>query len=119
MTVNQRSDQAPFTTKDGSTIRSLLDLTNAPVELQSLAEATIPPGGSTERHYHRRSEELYYLLEGTGTMEIDGEVKSVGPGDAILIPRNAWHEIRAEQNSALRFLCCCAPPYSHDDTFFS
>lgn len=116
MTVLNLADQAPFTTKDGSTIRSILDRTNAPVENQSLAEARVPAGGATERHYHRLSEEFYFILEGNGKMEIDGEVRTVGPGDAILIPAGAWHTIAASED--LRFLCCCAPPYSHDDTYF-
>ena len=114
--IRNHEDQEPFTTKDGSTIRSLLDLSNAPVKQQSLAEATLPKDGSTERHYHRVSEELYYILEGTGVMEVNGEERAVGPGDAILIPAGAWHEIRAAE--ALRFLCCCAPPYEHEDTHF-
>ncbi len=41
----------PFTTKDGSTIREYLHTPS-----QSLAEATLDPGGSTRRHYHARSE---------------------------------------------------------------
>lgn len=117
MEVRNREDQSPFTTKDGSTIRSLLDKSNAPVANQSLAEASLPAGGSTQRHYHKISEEFYYLLEGTGLMEIDGESREVGPGDAILIPTGAWHELQA--TTALRFLCCCAPPYAHDDTWFA
>jgi mannose-6-phosphate isomerase-like protein (cupin superfamily) len=120
MIIQPRDAQIPFTTADGSTIRSLLDRTNAPVENQSLAEANLPPGGATQRHYHRISEEFYYLLEGRGTMEINGETREVGPGDAILIPAGAWHQIRSlEEVDILRFLCCCAPPYSHDDTYFS
>jgi mannose-6-phosphate isomerase-like protein (cupin superfamily) len=117
MTVNQLRDQAPFTTKDGSTIRSLLDLTNAPVLQQSLAEACVPAGSATQRHYHKISEEFYFLLEGHGIMEINGESRSVGPGDAILIPAGAWHTIQAIE--PLRFLCCCAPPYAHEDTYFA
>ena len=116
MDTRKYSEQEPFTTKDGSTIRSLLDLSNAPVQKQSLAEATLPAGGETERHYHKLSEELYYLLEGKGLMEIEGEEREVGPGDAILIPSGAWHQIKATES--LRFLCCCAPPYQHDDTYF-
>ena len=116
MEIRNREEQEPFTTKDGSTIRSLLDLSNAPVKGQSLAEATLPPGGATERHYHKVSEEFYYILEGSGVMEIDGEEREVGPGDAILIPAGAWHEIKA--TDAMQFLCCCAPPYAHDDTYF-
>jgi mannose-6-phosphate isomerase-like protein (cupin superfamily) len=117
MTINSLSEQAPFTTKDGSTIRSILDRTNAPVANQSLAEATVPVGRPTERHYHQLSEEFYFILEGTGRMEIDGEEKPVSAGDAILIPAGAWHQITATQT--LRFLCCCAPAYSHDDTYFA
>lgn len=116
MILRPLAEQAPFTTKDGSTIRSLLDLSNAPVQNQSLAEATVPAGTATERHYHRLSEEFYFIQEGQGTMEINGETRQVGPGDAILIPPGAWHQITAAQT--LRFLCCCAPPYAHEDTYF-
>lgn len=117
MIVQNLASQKPFTTKDGSQIRSILDLNNAPVRNQSLAEASIPTGGSTERHYHKLSEEFYFLLEGEGTMEIDGESRQVGPGDAILIPAGAWHQITAI--TPLRFLCCCAPAYAHEDTYFA
>lgn len=117
MTINALSEQTSFTTKDGSTIRSLLDPTNAPVQNQSLAEATVPVGRPTAHHYHKLSEEFYYILEGQGTMEIDGQLRSVTAGDAILIPPGAWHQITASQS--LRFLCCCAPSYSHEDTYFA
>ncbi len=117
MIVLNVSSQKPFTTKDGSRIRSILDSTNAPVLNQSLAEASVPAGSATERHYHKKSEEFYYLIAGEGAMEIDGEIRSVTPGDAILIPPGAWHQITA--STALRFLCCCAPPYSHEDTYFA
>ena len=116
MTINPLSAQPPFTTKDGSTIRSILDRTNAPVEMQSLAEASLPAGCATQRHFHKTSEEFYFILEGRGLMEINGEIREVGSGDAILIPRHAWHQITAQE--PLRFLCCCAPPYAHDDVFF-
>ncbi|MDQ8189230.1 cupin domain-containing protein [Roseibacillus persicicus] len=116
MTIRKISEQAPFTTKDGSTIRSILDLSNAPVKMQSLAEATVPAGGATDRHYHKLSEEFYFLLEGKALMEIDGEESEVVPGDAILIPAGVWHQITGIEET--RFLCCCAPPYQHDDTYF-
>ncbi|MBC8128624.1 MAG: cupin domain-containing protein [Gloeobacteraceae cyanobacterium ES-bin-144] len=117
MEIRNREAQVPFTTKDGSTIRSLLDMSNAPVRNQSLAEATLAEGVVTERHYHRLSEEFYYLLEGRGLIEVDGEECEIGQGDAVWIPAGAWHQIRAL--SFLKFLCCCSPPYSHEDTYFS
>jgi mannose-6-phosphate isomerase-like protein (cupin superfamily) len=113
MEIQPRGRAEPFTTKDGSTIRELMHAAN-----QSLAEATLSPGQQTERHYHAASEELYYVLEGEAEMEVDGERSAVVPGDAILIPPGAWHQITATSGSELRFLCCCAPAYDHADTFF-
>jgi mannose-6-phosphate isomerase-like protein (cupin superfamily) len=109
---NRDRDATPFTTKDGSTIREYLH-----TEQQSLAEATLAPHKATQRHYHALSEEIYLLLDGGGTMDVDGVVREVGPGDAVLIPPGAWHEITAGAEG-VRFLCCCAPPYSDDDTHF-
>ena len=111
MQVESLASAEPFTTKDGSTIRELHHTAE-----QSLAEATLEPGQATDRHYHARTEEIYFLLEGEGEIEMDGDGRHVGPGDAVLIPAGARHQIRAE--TPLRFLCCCAPPYSHEDTFF-
>src|SRR5437879_9977053 len=74
-----------------------------------------PAGGRTERHYHKLTEELYFVLEGAGEVELDGERRMVGPGDAILIPSGTSHTIMATE--PLRFLCCCAPPYAHEDTY--
>ena len=117
MEIRSRHEAAPFTTADGSTIRVLLDAETG-TRNQSLAEAWLEPGQATQRHYHARSEELYVLLDGEGEIEVDGERSHVGPGQAILIPPGARHQIRASDEGPLRFLCCCAPPYSHDDTFF-
>jgi len=116
MEIRHLEAQCPFTTADGSTIRSILDRSNAPVQSQSLAEATLPAGQATQRHHHKLTEEIYFILEGQAEMEVDGERRSVGPGDAILIPPGAWHVIQA--GTPLRFLCSCAPPYSHEDTYF-
>jgi mannose-6-phosphate isomerase-like protein (cupin superfamily) len=107
-----------FVTADGSTIRELCGLPTGGTENQSLAEATLEPGGSTQRHYHAEAEEIYFVLEGSGELELDGERATVGPGDAVPIATGAWHEIRNTGTVTLRFLCCCAPPYRHDDTFF-
>ena len=102
-----------FVTKDGSTIRELHH-----TKVQSLAEATLEVEQATERHYHQVTEEIYFVLKGQGRMEVDGETTHVRPGDAVLIPAGAWHQLENNGTSELRILCCCAPAYSHDDTFF-
>jgi len=116
MEIVNRSASEPFTTKDGSKIRSILDRTNSSASHQSLAEATLPPGAATEAHRHPRTEEIYYLLSGRGRMRLGDEWQEVGPGDGILIPPGAIHQIRNVGAEPLTFLCCCAPPYAHEDT---
>ena len=116
MIVINRDDSRPFVTKDGSEVRSIIDRSNAPVRNQSLAEATLPPGASTEEHRHLLSEEIYYVLSGRGQMTIAHETRDVGPGDGVLIPNTTPHTLANTGDEPLVFLCCCAPPYSHDDT---
>src|SRR2546428_11897 len=91
--VNRNRDAQPFTTRDGSTIRELMH-----TEAQSLAEATLAPGQAIQRHYHRASEELYYLLEGSGELEIDGETRDVAAGDAVLIPPGGADPVAGERS---------------------
>jgi len=114
--IVNRNQSAPFITKDGSTIRSLLDRTNSSAANQSLAEASVPPGGATALHRHPKTEEIYYILSGAGRMQLGDETRDVGPLDAILIPPGTRHTIANTGSEPLVFLCCCAPPYSHDDT---
>jgi mannose-6-phosphate isomerase-like protein (cupin superfamily) len=116
MDIVNLNSAPPFITKDGSEIRELLAHRNSAIANQSLAEARVPVGVTTIAHYHIRTEEIYYLLEGEGEMQIEGEWHHVRPGDAIAIPPGKIHQIKNPGPNELRFLCCCAPGYEHEDT---
>ena len=116
MDIKQLDDLAPFVTKDGSEIRELLAHRNSAIRNQSLAEARLPAGGSTQEHYHPRAEEIYYLTHGTGKLRIEGETRDVRAGDAIAIPPGQKHKLWNTGSETLRLLCCCAPGYEHADT---
>ena len=118
MDIINRDAAPPFTTKDGSTIREILAYRNSKTEKQSLAEATLPPGMQTQAHFHPQTEEIYYLLTGTGLMAVEDQQREVGPGDGILIPVGAKHQIRNTGVQDLIFLCCCVPAYENADTIF-
>ena len=110
-------DHVPaFTTLDGSEIRELLAHRNSSIRQQSLAEARLPAGASTTPHYHPRTEEIYFILAGAGLMRMGDESRTVGPGDAIAIPPGSIHQITNTGPDVLKFLCCCAPGYEHEDT---
>ncbi|MCA9212752.1 MAG: cupin domain-containing protein [Planctomycetales bacterium] len=116
MDIVNINDAEPFITADGSEIRELLAHRNSGIRNQSLAEARLPPGGATTTHYHPNTEEIYYILTGNAEMQIGDEIQQVGPGDAIAIQPGAIHQIRNTGDFELKFLCCCAPCYEHEDT---
>jgi mannose-6-phosphate isomerase-like protein (cupin superfamily) len=116
MDVVNLAEAEPFTTMDGSEIRELLAHRNSGIRNQSLAEARVAPGATTAAHYHPNTEEIYYILAGTGRMWIDDEERDVKAGDAIAIPPGKVHRITNVGSDALVFLCCCAPGYEHSDT---
>ena len=116
MDVVNRDSVEAFTTKDGSTIREILAHRNSAIRNQSLAEATLPPGARTAAHCHPRTEEIYYILKGAGSIRIGEEERSVRPGDGIAITPGTPHQILNSGTTDLVFLCCCAPAYEHEDT---
>lgn len=113
----KRLDAVPaFITKDGSEIRELLAHRNSCIRNQSLAEARLPAGASTQEHYHPKAEEIYFITEGVGRIRLESEEREVKPGDAIAIPPGTRHKLWNTGSGVLRLLCCCAPAYEHDDT---
>ena len=116
MEIVNLNEAKAFITKDGSEIRELLAHRNSCIRNQSLAEARLPIDGATQEHYHPRTEEIYYITQGTGRIRIEGEVREVAVGDAIAIPPGKRHKLWNVGNEALRLLCCCAPAYEHTDT---
>jgi mannose-6-phosphate isomerase-like protein (cupin superfamily) len=111
-----------FTTKDGSEIREIAGPgrpDSAGAVQQSLAEAMLPPGAATTAHYHRRLEELYYVTEGEALLRLDGEDRRLQAGDCAVIPPGTEHKVWNTGSTPLRILCCCAPAYSHEDTFLT
>jgi len=105
-----------FTTLDGSEIRELAGRASGNAVNQSLAEATVAPGGETAEHYHRTTEEIYFFTHGTGRMRLDDEEREVGPGDTVVIAPGVPHKLWNAGAEPLRLLCCCAPAYSDEDT---
>jgi len=119
MDIKNLNEVPAFITKDGSEIRELLAHRNSAIRNQSVAEARLPVGASTQEHYHSQVEEIYYITHGAGKIRIGGETRDVKPGDAIAIPPGQKHKLWNTGNVTLRLLCCCAPAYEHSDTILT
>jgi mannose-6-phosphate isomerase-like protein (cupin superfamily) len=116
MDIKNLEDAPAFTTKDGSEIRELLAHRNSAIRHQSLAEARVPVGGSTQEHYHPVAEEIYYITHGQGRIRIEGEACDLRAGDAVAILPGERHRLWNTGSETLRLLCCCSPAYEHQDT---
>lgn len=65
----------------------------------------LEPGESPPRHRHEDTEQVFYILEGSGTLTVgdDDACHAVSPGQVVLIPPGTWHRIQAEGGS-MRYL---------------
>lgn len=116
MDIRNLEEVKPFVTKDGSEIREMLAHRNSCLRYQSLAEARVPVGGATVEHYHRLTEEIYFITRGNGRIRVGQDTRPVGVGDAVAIPPGTRHKLWNEGTEPLCLLCCCSPPYEHEDT---
>ena len=64
----------------------------------------IEPGVSRDDHKHADQEQLYYIISGTGWMEVDGERQAVRDGDLVYIPPQAVHNIGNDGRQPLEML---------------
>ena len=64
-------------------------------------------------HFHKRSTELYYVLEGGGTIVLDGVAHEVSKGTLVHIPPGVVHGARGR----MRVLVVGIPDIAEDDYF--
>jgi mannose-6-phosphate isomerase-like protein (cupin superfamily) len=53
----------------------------------------IPPGASEGQHYHKGVEEIYYVLNGDGQVQVNAESAAIHKGDGIPIRFNEAHSL--------------------------
>jgi mannose-6-phosphate isomerase-like protein (cupin superfamily) len=119
MRIEKLDSVEPFITKDGSEIRELAGVPTGNSLHQSLAEATVPPGAETQEHYHEVSEEIYFFTSGSGRMKLGDDETDVSASDTVVIPPGTPHKLWNTGPDPLKLLCCCAPPYTDEDTFLT
>jgi mannose-6-phosphate isomerase-like protein (cupin superfamily) len=119
MIVTNRQHAAVINTPHGSEIRPLIDRTTSSIERCSLAEEVLPVGASVGRHYHIETEEIYYILQGTGRMTVGAETREVEAGDAVFIPRRETHTLENTGQAPMTILLVCGPAYSYEDHLVS
>jgi mannose-6-phosphate isomerase-like protein (cupin superfamily) len=81
----------------------------------SVAQLVLEPGRSTGMSFNHRSQEVFWVASGSGSVHLGSEVLPVSPGSVVFIPPGAVHAIEADANSTLTFLAISAPAFTPDD----
>ena len=115
------------TTAPGFVVRKLADAPSVPCPCGiSTRPLTAADGGpcslhvteirDSVRHYHRETSEVYYILEGSGKVELDGEWFAVEPETVIQIPPGTRHRLVSE--AGIRTIVVAIPPFRTEDEYF-
>ena len=82
--------------------RTLIGDGRTPTHSLTAGVTEMKPGDWLGHHRHEPAE-VYYVLEGEGTMTLSGEEVAVAAGSAVFIPGSLEHGIRNTGKGPLRF----------------
>ena len=77
----------------------------------SVRQVVIEYVTSRSPHLHPQSEEIVYIVEGTGRVWLDGAFHPVGPGSWYRIPPRTPHATMADRGERMSLICF----FPHDD----
>jgi quercetin dioxygenase-like cupin family protein len=113
MDVRSIEDVAPVVEHNGTVpvwwmvaSREMKDATDGGF-LELVNEFEVAGGGFVEPHSHP-THEFYYVLNGRGTMTIEGEDREIAQGDLVYIPPDAVHTLRPVSEHAPIHCFCFA-----------
>ena len=99
----------PTTPNPEMNSRLLVDTSNATVAVQS---------GNVAKHIHPKTDEIQYIIEGSGSMWLGNERKEFKPGTLIVIPKGTPHAGTIVTSGPVKALAIKIPPQPRDDVVF-
>ena len=83
----------------------------------AVVEETTPARGVVPPHFHNRTDEIIYVLEGEYEIMLDGATMIARPGNTLVIPRGTTHSLKNRLNDPSRMLAIITP--SGFENFFA
>lgn len=115
MTIIHESD-VPEVEHPGRYMRWLANEDSLPAKQLSVCVIRVMPGETVRpAHSHPNSEELIYIITGSGKVMIDGEVGEVRAGSAILFEQGKVHMLRNSGSEEMKVVCFFAPATNIDN----
>jgi mannose-6-phosphate isomerase-like protein (cupin superfamily) len=75
----------------------------------------VDAGSSSNLHVHEKNEEVFYIVSGTGHVEVDDERQQVGPGSVVVIPPGSKHCLINDGDETLKVLCSVSPAFEKSE----
>ena len=107
--VGLKHGDLPATPNKEMNNRPLVVTDNATVALQS---------GNVLKHIHPKTDEIQYIVEGSGAMWLGGERKEFKAGTLIIIPKGVAHGGTIVTSGPVKAIAIKIPPQPKDDTVF-
>jgi mannose-6-phosphate isomerase-like protein (cupin superfamily) len=95
----------------------LINMETSGSKKMSIATILINPSEESKKHFHKKMEEIYYIVEGEGEIMIDDMISKIKKGHAILLPVGSLHQIKNTGKSILKFISADSPPYDEKDVY--
>lgn len=72
---------------------------------------SIPAGGEIGEEVHEDNDQILLLIEGRGTVILDGDEAEFKTGDLVLVPAGARHNFVTEGDSPMKIVTTYSPPH--------
>ena len=99
----------PATPNPEMNAKGLVVTDNATVGIQS---------GNVAKHMHPKTDEIQYIIEGSGAMWLGNERKEFKPGSLIIIPKGTAHSGTIVSSGPVKAIAIKIPPQPKDDVVF-
>lgn len=80
----------------------------------SIIEEEMPPGTEEAFHHHARSNQFFFILEGTAFFQLDGKAFIVNPHEGLFVESGKVHKISNKTDNQLKFLVISNPTTRND-----
>lgn len=116
MTIKQLKQVPTFVAADKTVLKEVLHPKNGDGNLPfSLAHAYLPPGAKSLPHRLTKSEETYTIINGKGTVEVEGKTFDIEKGSVFVVPKNALQSVENTGEENLEFYCIVTPPWAEEE----
>lgn len=100
----------------GGVIYNIINVKNSELKKVETAMCIFAPAEIAKLHYHKKMEEIYFIIDGEGEIELDGKWYPVKSEDSISIPPGVKHRMKNSSNDkSLKFLSVNSPEWEESD----